>query len=393
MSPVTGLPRTALSDTANAGEPGYPRYNRGAGEGLRPFEPWKTRAPVDCAGGGSPRPPVAAHPDGVGARTVMVGIRVTGTEFATGRAEPGTPGRWPVPSPVSPGSPVACRTRQVPCADADLRQAPLAAVALGVGALGHDPGRLVELPARAPSEATIDDFTALRIGKACRDACNDRRMLVLVAIPACPVHFGGRRTGNRRSAGHGPGRRCLWRAYGCATADGAPMPIRAPRTWLGVTPVIGIPRSASGRMEPDSPILSAAAGSLPASDPVREGQTANRDGHVGSIAQAVARAGGTTLASGGERVLRRFEAAPADPSQQGTTWTPIRVSGWMVGVVAYSGTLLEPYDSTASRAASVPHPVFWTSGRLKHQAALLLNFSRARAGVMYPCRWRIQPLL
>ena len=38
-------------------------------------------------------------------------------------------------------------------------------------------------------------------------------------------------------------------------------------------------------------------------------------------------------------------------------------------------------------------PVFWTSGRLKHQAALLLNFSRARAGVMYPCRWRSQPLL
>ena len=41
----------------------------------------------------------------------------------------------------------------------------------------------------------------------------------------------------------------------------------------------------------------------------------------------------------------------------------------------------------------VPVPVFWTSGRLKHQAALLLSFSRARAGVMYPCRWRSQPLL
>ena len=41
----------------------------------------------------------------------------------------------------------------------------------------------------------------------------------------------------------------------------------------------------------------------------------------------------------------------------------------------------------------VLHPVFWTSGRLKHQAALRLNFSRARAGVMYPCRWRSQPLL
>ncbi len=169
-----------------------------------------------------------------------------------------------------------------------------------------------------------------------------------VAIPACPVHFGGGRTRNRRSAGHGLGRPCRLRAYGCATASGAPMPIRAPWTWMGVTPVLGIPRPASGRMEPDIPILPAAAGSLPASDPVREGQSANRDGHVGSIAQAVARAGGTTLASGGERVLRRFGAAPADPSQQGTIWTPIRVSGWTVGVVAYSGTLLEPYDSTAS---------------------------------------------
>ena len=32
-------------------------------------------------------------------------------------------------------------------------------------------------------------------------------------------------------------------------------------------------------------------------------------------------------------------------------------------------------------------------GRLKHQAALLLGFWRTRAGVMYPCRWRSQPLL
>ncbi len=39
-------------------------YNRGAGEGLRPFEPPQTRAPVEFAGGGiAPRPPVA-HPDG-----------------------------------------------------------------------------------------------------------------------------------------------------------------------------------------------------------------------------------------------------------------------------------------------------------------------------------------
>ena len=49
------------------------------------------------------------------------------------------------------------------------------------------------------------------------------------------------------------------------------MPIRAPRTWMGVTPHLGMPRSAPGRMEPDSPILPAAAGSLPASSPSRKG--------------------------------------------------------------------------------------------------------------------------
>ena len=47
------------------GEPAYPRYNRGAGEGRCPFDPQQTRAPVEFAGGGvAPVPPVAAHPDG-----------------------------------------------------------------------------------------------------------------------------------------------------------------------------------------------------------------------------------------------------------------------------------------------------------------------------------------
>ena len=59
------LRRTGLSDAAKAGEPAYPGYNPGAGEGLRPFEPQQTRAPVEFAGGGvAPLPPVAAHPDG-----------------------------------------------------------------------------------------------------------------------------------------------------------------------------------------------------------------------------------------------------------------------------------------------------------------------------------------
>jgi len=46
------------------------------------------------------------------------------------------------------------------------------------------------------------------------------------------------------------------------------MPIRAPWTWLGETPLFGMPRSAPGGMGPDSPIPPAATGSLPASSPL-----------------------------------------------------------------------------------------------------------------------------
>ena len=57
-------------------------------------------------------------------------------------------------------------------------------------------------------------------------------------------------------------------------------------------------------------------------------------------------------------------------------------------------TLSEGYSHPVPELLpGVPVPVSWTSGRLKHQAAFRLNFSRARAGVMYPCRWRSQPLL
>ncbi len=57
--------RTGWSVALKAGEPAYPGYNPGAGEGLRPFDPQLARAPVDCAGGGiAPGPPVAAQPDG-----------------------------------------------------------------------------------------------------------------------------------------------------------------------------------------------------------------------------------------------------------------------------------------------------------------------------------------
>ena len=82
----------------------------------------------------------------------------------------------------------------------------------------------------------------------------DRRTRVLVATPVCPAHFGGRRTRNGRSAGHGTVRASRWRACGCATASGAPTPVRAPWTWLGATPHLGVPRLAPGRMGPDSPI-------------------------------------------------------------------------------------------------------------------------------------------
>ena len=56
---------TGVSDATKVGEPAYPRYNRGAGEGRCPFDPRQTRAPVDGAGGGvAPLPPVAARLDG-----------------------------------------------------------------------------------------------------------------------------------------------------------------------------------------------------------------------------------------------------------------------------------------------------------------------------------------
>ena len=55
------------------------------------------------------------------------------------------------------------------------------------------------------------------------------------------------------------------------------MPIRAPRTWMGVTPIEAMPRSAPGRMEPDSPILPAVAGhSQPAVAPGRASSAASR---------------------------------------------------------------------------------------------------------------------
>ncbi len=54
-----------MLDATKVGQPAYPGYNPGAGEGLRPFEPEQARAPVDCADGGvAPLPPVTALCDG-----------------------------------------------------------------------------------------------------------------------------------------------------------------------------------------------------------------------------------------------------------------------------------------------------------------------------------------
>ncbi len=59
------LRRTGLSAAPKAGEAAYPVSYTGAGEGLRPFEPQETRAPVEFARRGvAPLPSVAALPDG-----------------------------------------------------------------------------------------------------------------------------------------------------------------------------------------------------------------------------------------------------------------------------------------------------------------------------------------
>ena len=63
------------------------------------------------------------------------------------------------------------------------------------------------------------------------------------------------------------------------------------------------------------------------------------------------------------------------------------------GLMAEAETAARAIADHPEQVAPVPVPVFWTSGRPNHQAALRLSFSRARAGVMYPCRWRSQPLL
>ena len=50
------LRRTGLSDAAKVGEPAYPMYYMGAGEGWPPFEPQEARAPAESSRAGGSRP-------------------------------------------------------------------------------------------------------------------------------------------------------------------------------------------------------------------------------------------------------------------------------------------------------------------------------------------------
>ena len=79
---------TGSLGAANAGEPAYPQYNRGAGEGRCPFDPRQTRAPVDCAGGGvaPPFPPWRRGPL-VRSRPILVAVRLTPDESADWRTK------------------------------------------------------------------------------------------------------------------------------------------------------------------------------------------------------------------------------------------------------------------------------------------------------------------
>lgn len=86
--------------------------------------------------------------------------------------------------------------------------------------------------------------------------------------PARPVHFGGRRTRNppfgRPRPPMSPVPLRLHHGHRSADADPRSLDV------AGRTPHLGIPRLAPGRMEPDSPVLPDAAGSLPASSPSKK---------------------------------------------------------------------------------------------------------------------------
>ena len=212
----------------------------------------------------------------------------------------------------------------------------------------------------------------------CRGIRFDRRMPVLVASPACPAHFGGRRTRNRRSAGHGPGRPCRWCACGCATASGAPTPVRAPWTWLGVTPISAKPRLAPGRMEPDSPIPPAAAGSLPANSPSRKGVERRFEALEDPLPDHLAVGlSGIAGQDPDAPVPARRLAFPHGPAfglglpgtdhdgRPSTGWRPECRSGvrgmlpWLLGSPAKSGAATKPPRQTrwaATAAARKPRP-------------------------------------
>ncbi len=139
---------------------------------------------------------------------------------------------------------------------------------------------------------------------------------------------------NPRSGVHASGSVCRACAFGCATASGARVPIRAPRTWMGATRVFRCPVRASRRVGMCTSRTPSAPGrsrpSVPcgkAIEPAFRGRLRNRNVGVnveqGRRGRPVAsdhkrssanrRGHGDTRRSerrvDGERLLRRLEAA------------------------------------------------------------------------------------
>ena len=96
---------------------------------------------------------------------------------------------------------------------------------LGSGS-GSGRGTLPETGSAAMGPAAVAELVNVR--------AEDHDSEAVFDTPDADPQVSIRRVGwpdrDRRSAGHGSGRACHWRAFGCATASGAPMPIRAPWT-------------------------------------------------------------------------------------------------------------------------------------------------------------------
>jgi len=186
-------------------------------------------------------------------------------------------------------------------------------------------------------------------------------------IHECTSHVGVLVHGNRTPDVHEAGPACRCHAFGCATTAEAAMPIRPSRPWLGVTPLFGMARSASGRIAMYTAILPSAAGSLPASSPVREGPTARRSGASGSWtamphSPSANRSAGRSSAASKRRSLTlpgRIAAPLATPRGRGRRVrkhtrprTRTRPSDWGVATVTAQVARV-PRATRAARAKDV----------------------------------------